>query len=72
VAKLSIALEEADEVLFWLRLLVRIELAGKDSVRPIANEANELVKIFVASRKTMMNRIGRKASSRQSSIVNRQ
>ncbi|HEX9754759.1 MAG TPA: four helix bundle protein [Gemmatimonadales bacterium] len=70
VAKLSIALEEADETLFWYRLLVRVGLADKEGVRPLADEANQLVAILVASRKTAAGRPGN--SSPQSSIVNRQ
>lgn len=72
VAKLSIALEEADEVVLWLRLLVRVGLAAKQDVRPLIIEADELVRIFAASRKTMRARIEKRKSNCQSSIVNRQ
>jgi len=73
VAKISIVIEEADEVLLWLNLLVRVTLAKRETIRPLAIEADELVRILVASRKTMQGRL-RKASenNRQSSIVNRQ
>jgi four helix bundle protein len=54
---LSIALEEADEVLLWLRLLVRVGLVTKDRASPLLSEADQLVRIFVASRKTMQKRL---------------
>jgi four helix bundle protein len=72
VAKLSIALEEADEVILWLRLLVRVGLAAKLEVRPLITEADELVRIFSASRRTMLARKKQLKSNCQSSIVNRQ
>jgi four helix bundle protein len=57
VAKLSIALEEADEVLLWLRLLVRVGLVEREIARPLLDEADQLVRIFSASRKTMQERL---------------
>lgn len=57
MATLSIALREADEVLLWLRLLVRVQLVKKETARPLLNEVDELVRIFVASRKTMQARL---------------
>jgi four helix bundle protein len=59
VAKLSIALEETDELLLWLRLLVRVRLVGKEVAKPLLSEADELVRIFAASRKTMQERLKR-------------
>jgi four helix bundle protein len=72
VAKLSIALEEAEETLLWFRLLVRVGLADSELVRPLANETNQLVAILVASRKTAVGRLETARRNRQSSIVNRQ
>ena len=54
--KLGTVIEEADESLFWLEFLVRVDLAEKVAVRPLAAEANELVAIFTAAQKTARRR----------------
>ena len=48
-SKISVVAEEADETLFWLELLVQAELIGPNSVEPLMNECDELLKIFSAS-----------------------
>lgn len=53
ISKLAIVIEEADEVLFWLELLVRAEIVGSMKLDSLKKEANELVAIFVASQKTV-------------------
>ena len=52
IAKLSIVVEEADETLGWLQTLERAGVMTADEVAPYTKEANELVAIFVASRRT--------------------
>ena len=52
IAKLSIVVEEADETLGWLETLERAQVMSPDEVEPYKKEANELVAIFVASRRT--------------------
>ena len=49
MAKLSICIEECDEVMFWLAFLEEI---GYTNLEELRKEANELVAIFVSSRKT--------------------
>ena len=49
VAKLGVVLEESDEAVFWLELLVETEIANREKVLPLLDEANELTSIFVAS-----------------------
>ena len=49
VAKLGIVLEEADETAFWLELMRDAEIFPEAKLRPIVQEAKELVAIFVAS-----------------------
>lgn len=49
ISKISVVAEEADETLFWLELLVQAELIGPNSVEPLMNECDELLKIFSAS-----------------------
>jgi four helix bundle protein len=57
VAKAATLIEEADEVGFWLELLVRIELVKRSAVSGLLSEAGELLAIFVASRKTVTARL---------------
>ena len=52
IAKLGIALEEADESLGWLQALSDAEMGDPEAVRVLLQEANELTAIFVSSRKT--------------------
>jgi four helix bundle protein len=52
VAKLSIALEEADETAFWLEFIIDENLLKKNLVEPLLKEAVELTRIFASSRKT--------------------
>ena len=56
VAKLGIVIEEADECGFWLLFLVRIEVIQPARAASLSKEANELVAIFVAARKTALAR----------------
>jgi len=51
VSKIGIACEEADESA-WMELLVETGHISNDHVTPLIKEANELVAIFAASRKT--------------------
>jgi four helix bundle protein len=52
VAKLSIVLQEADEAAFWLEFIIDEQLLKEDQIKPLLKEAEELTKIFAASRKT--------------------
>lgn len=55
IAKLGIVIEEADETAFWLEVIIESNLMKKDLIESLLKEANELVSIFVASRKTCAN-----------------
>jgi four helix bundle protein len=57
IAKLSIALEEADESVYWLQLCVRLELLSPEQVAPLLKEGEELIRIFSASRRTAKQRL---------------
>ncbi|MGE0821820.1 MAG: four helix bundle protein [Candidatus Binatia bacterium] len=48
IAKSSIALKEARETYYWLRLLVACELVSSEQIRLLVAEANELVAILTA------------------------
>jgi four helix bundle protein len=52
-AKSSIVLKEARESWMWLRLIEAEQLAPIDEIRPLLNEANELVAIFTTSVKRL-------------------
>ncbi|MBN1126415.1 MAG: four helix bundle protein [Sedimentisphaerales bacterium] len=55
VSKLSIVVEEADETSFWLEFVMDENLLQIKLVKPLWEEAQELTKIFFASRKTARN-----------------
>jgi four helix bundle protein len=52
IAKIGIVLEEADEALLWLELISEANLLPAKRVDPLLAEANELVAIMVASRRS--------------------
>ncbi|MDQ3816546.1 MAG: four helix bundle protein [Acidobacteriota bacterium] len=52
VAKLGTVEEEADESAFWMELIIEDGLLEKRRVELLLQEANELVAIVVASRKS--------------------
>lgn len=56
VAKLSIVIEELDETYFWMELIVDENLIKKELLTPLMSEADELLRIFIASRKTIQTR----------------
>jgi four helix bundle protein len=56
ISKTSIVEEEADESCFWLELLIDRSLLAARRVQPLLKEANELTAIFVASRKTALQK----------------
>ncbi|HSR52315.1 MAG TPA: four helix bundle protein [Acidobacteriota bacterium] len=52
IAKLSIVEEEADECIYWLELLQEMTETGQAQLRALQSEADQLVAIVVASKKT--------------------
>jgi four helix bundle protein len=52
MAKLGIVEEEADESSYWLELIIEGGLMPKDRVMPLLQEADEMVAIMVASKRT--------------------
>lgn len=52
VAKMGLVIEEADETVFWLELLADGGIVERNRLEGLISEANELVAVFVASRKT--------------------
>jgi len=56
IAKIGIVVEEADETVFWLKLLVDTEIVRESRMRSLMDEANELLAIFAASQFTAKKR----------------
>ena len=59
IAKISMVVEEADESLFWLEFIrdeEELTNYNKDDINWLINESNELVSIFITSRKTAHKR----------------
>ena len=52
-AKLGIVEEEADESAFWMEIIIEASLMETPLVQPLLDEAEELVAIMVASRKSL-------------------
>jgi four helix bundle protein len=52
VSRISVVVEEADETVFWLELASEAGLVPFDKLQSLLREANELLAIFSASRRT--------------------
>jgi four helix bundle protein len=71
-SKLSIVVEETDETLYWLELLEESGMFKKGWLAELRKEANELLSITIASRKTSKGIGGDKENCASALIVNRQ
>jgi four helix bundle protein len=56
IAKLSIVEEEADESMYWMELLEALADENNRELLRLKDEANQLVSIIAASKKTARNR----------------
>ncbi|HEY2140137.1 MAG TPA: four helix bundle protein, partial [Chthoniobacterales bacterium] len=54
IAKIGVVEEEADETAFWLELIVDSNIRTDKQIYPLRQEANELVAIMAASRKSAL------------------
>jgi len=54
IAKLRIVEEEADECLYWMKLIVEDKLVEVTNLRSIMSETNEILAMTVASIKTLI------------------
>jgi four helix bundle protein len=52
-SKLSIVVEEADESAFWMEVLVEADVVTLPALEPLLNEANQILKVTAAARKTV-------------------
>jgi four helix bundle protein len=60
IAKLGVVEEEADEAALWLEMLIEDEAASRERIGSHLDEANQLVRIIVASIKTARMNTGRR------------
>ncbi len=51
---MGVVIEEADETVFWLELLLNLGFFRESQLKDLLSEANELVAIFVSSRRTVL------------------
>ena len=70
ISKMTIAEEEGDEVLFWLEVLVEAEIIKAAEVTWLLDEADQLVRIIVASIKTKRANMANRPSNPKSEIHN--
>ncbi|MES2375785.1 MAG: four helix bundle protein [Bacteroidota bacterium] len=52
-SKLSTVVEEADESAFWMEVLIDAEVVSKSDLTYLLDDANQILKITSASRKTV-------------------
>lgn len=52
IAKMQIVLEEADESMYWLELMLELEMLESTTLHDLIREADELTAIFVTALKT--------------------
>jgi four helix bundle protein len=52
---MSIVVEEADETVFWIECLIESGIVKQELLSELLGEANELLAIFAASRRTARN-----------------
>lgn len=52
ISKMGVTLEEADEVVYWMEVIVESGMQSEKRVSALMKEGNELVSIFVASLNT--------------------
>jgi four helix bundle protein len=55
-SKLSIVVEEADESAFWMEILVEAEIVKPSELNYLSDEANQILRIASASRKTVSSK----------------
>ena len=54
-SKLSTVVEEADESVFWMEVLIEVDVVKQSELKYLYDEANQILKIASASRKTVSN-----------------
>jgi four helix bundle protein len=67
-AKNSIVLKEARESRLWLRLIITCDLASADEVKPLYDEANQLVGIFTAGMRKLRSGTSQRPNIRSADV----
>lgn len=57
VSKISVAIEEADETIYWLEMITAVGPMSEKKLLKLTQEGNELVAILTASPKTVQRAI---------------
>lgn len=57
IAKLGIVEEECDECLYWMEILIKADLIEARLLSDLMTEANEILSMVVASKKTARKRV---------------
>jgi len=57
INKLKTVEEEADETLYWLKIMQKTGFVTDERIQPIYKEVNEIIAMTVASLKTMRNKL---------------
>jgi four helix bundle protein len=70
ISKMTTAEEEGDETLFWLEVLVEAEIVRAAEVAGLLDEADQLVRIIVASIKTKRANMANRQSNPKSDVPN--
>jgi four helix bundle protein len=68
ISKVGIAIEEADESMYWLELIVEAGLLSQEKLGGLMQEANEIVAILTASSQTAKRSL--QVISNQKSTIN--
>ncbi len=71
ISKIGIAIEEADESLYWLEMIVEAGLLSEKKLAGLVKEADEIVAILTASSQTAQRNLQAKISNQKSQIRNR-
>lgn len=61
ITKLSIALEEADESMYWMEMLVEANIVPANKLEPLMQEGKEIVAILTASHKTARRNLSKRS-----------
>jgi four helix bundle protein len=69
IAKPGLTIEEADETTYWLEILVEAGLVASAATAKLLNEAEELIRILVASRETVRRRHPKRTREPRRSIT---
>ena len=57
ISKITIAEEEADEICYWLEILIEIEVFPKNRLEPLLKEAKEITAILTTAGKTAKDKL---------------